>query len=57
MEFSGFRPFQAVREAKQFSGFSQKVEVEARNMDEARRAAVAGADVVMLDNFTPNVCP
>ena len=31
-----------------------KIEVECRSVDEARSAARAGADVVMLDNFAPN---
>jgi len=44
-----------VRAAKSVSGFSTKVEVEARNLDEALEAAKAGADIVMLDNYpTPN---
>ena len=34
-------------------GFSIKIEVEARSLDEAREAASAGADIVMLDNYTP----
>lgn len=41
----------AVRKAKRAAGFSTKVEVEARTLDEALEAAAAGADVVMLDNF------
>lgn len=36
-------------------GFSSKLEVECRSADEAREAARAGADVVMLDNFNPQV--
>ncbi|KAJ9460389.1 Nicotinate-nucleotide pyrophosphorylase [Diplonema papillatum] len=43
----------AVQLAKQAGGFSVKVEVEARNETEATEACAAGADVVMLDNFTP----
>ncbi|GKY98559.1 hypothetical protein MPSEU_000812700 [Mayamaea pseudoterrestris] len=43
----------AVAEAKRASGFSQKVEVECQSLDEAREAAQAGADIVMLDNFEP----
>ena len=36
-------------------GFSTKIEVECRSLEEAREAATAGSDVVMLDNFTPEV--
>eukprot|EP01061_Rhynchopus_euleeides_P021513 TRINITY_DN35091_c0_g2_i1.p1 TRINITY_DN35091_c0_g2~~TRINITY_DN35091_c0_g2_i1.p1 ORF type:complete len:295 (+),score=139.38 TRINITY_DN35091_c0_g2_i1:63-947(+) len=43
----------AVKGAKAVGGFSMKVEVEARNVAEATEACAAGADVVMLDNFTP----
>ena len=37
-------------------GFSSKIEVECRSLNEATEAAAAGADVVMLDNFNPEVC-
>eukprot|EP00579_Thalassiosira_antarctica_P006405 CAMPEP_0201884596 /NCGR_PEP_ID=MMETSP0902-20130614/17448_1 /ASSEMBLY_ACC=CAM_ASM_000551 /TAXON_ID=420261 /ORGANISM="Thalassiosira antarctica, Strain CCMP982" /LENGTH=301 /DNA_ID=CAMNT_0048413589 /DNA_START=15 /DNA_END=917 /DNA_ORIENTATION=+ len=43
----------AVKKARGVSGFSQKIEVECQSLDEALIAAGAGADVVMLDNFTP----
>lgn len=43
----------AVRKARAACGFSSKIEVEARSLEEAEEAAAAGADVVMLDNFTP----
>ena len=36
-------------------GFSTKIEVECRSLEEAREAATVGSDVVMLDNFTPEV--
>lgn len=41
----------AVRSARAVAGFSLKVEVEVRSVEEAREAVEAGADVVMLDNF------
>ena len=44
---------QAVKDARTVGGFSVKIEVECRKIDEAREAANAGADVVMLDNFDP----
>ncbi|XP_069750340.1 nicotinate-nucleotide pyrophosphorylase [carboxylating]-like isoform X1 [Narcine bancroftii] len=43
----------AVRDARTMAGVFRKVEVEARSLDQARQAAAAGADIVMLDNFTP----
>ncbi|QDS71453.1 hypothetical protein FKW77_003796 [Venturia effusa] len=43
----------AVHAAKSAGGFSIKVEVECQSLSEATEAATAGADVVMLDNFTP----
>ncbi|XP_069507746.1 nicotinate-nucleotide pyrophosphorylase [carboxylating] [Ambystoma mexicanum] len=42
---------QAVEDAKRVAGFSLKIEVECRSIKEAREAAQAGADIVMLDNF------
>lgn len=42
----------AVRAAKSAGGFSLKVEVEVQSEEEADEAIAAGADVVMLDNFT-----
>lgn len=43
----------AVQMARQAAGFSQKIEVECSCLEEAREAAGAGADIVMLDNFEP----
>ena len=46
---------QAVRAARSVCGFSSKMEVECRSVDEGREAAAAGADIVMLDNFQAQV--
>ncbi|RAL06892.1 nicotinate-nucleotide diphosphorylase (carboxylating) [Aspergillus homomorphus CBS 101889] len=43
----------AVDAAKAVGGFATKVEVEVRDLEEANAAIAAGADVIMLDNFTP----
>ncbi|KAI4719253.1 nicotinate-nucleotide pyrophosphorylase [Aureobasidium sp. EXF-10727] len=43
----------AVAAAKAAGGFAIKVEVECQSLEEAEQACDAGADVVMLDNFTP----
>jgi len=42
----------AVHAAKAAGGFAIKVEVECQSFEEADEAIAAGADVVMLDNFT-----
>ncbi|KAF2641278.1 hypothetical protein P280DRAFT_398714 [Massarina eburnea CBS 473.64] len=44
----------AVRAAKSAGGFAIKVEVECQSFEEADEAIAAGADIVMLDNFTPD---
>lgn len=43
---------EAVAAAKAVAGFSVKIEVEVQSEEEADEAIAAGADVVMLDNFT-----
>lgn len=42
----------AVNSARQACGFAVKIEVECQTEEEADEAIEAGADVVMLDNFT-----
>ena len=42
----------AVHAARAVGGFSTKVEVECRSVEEANAAVIAGADVIMLDNFS-----
>lgn len=42
----------AVHEARHVCGFSMKIEVECQTEAEADEAIMAGADVIMLDNFT-----
>jgi nicotinate-nucleotide pyrophosphorylase (carboxylating) len=44
---------EAVRKARIAAGFSQRIEVECRTLEEAMEAARAGADIVMLDNYRP----
>ncbi|TFG12537.1 carboxylating nicotinate-nucleotide diphosphorylase [Candidatus Thorarchaeota archaeon] len=43
----------AIEAAKQYVSFSKKISCEARNLDEALEAAHAGADIILLDNFSP----
>lgn len=44
---------EAVTKARRAGGFSIKIEVECRSIEEAREAAKTGAEIVMLDNFEP----
>lgn len=43
----------AVKLAKEYASFVHKIEVEVENLDMVREAADAGADIIMLDNMTP----
>ncbi len=43
----------AVKKAKQNAPFSKKIEAEVTKTADALKAAEAGADIVMLDNFSP----
>jgi nicotinate-nucleotide pyrophosphorylase (carboxylating) len=43
----------AIAEFSRRASFTTKVEVEAESPEEARRAAEAGADIVLLDNMAP----
>ncbi len=44
----------AVQMAKEYAPFVRKIEVEAENMDMVKEAVAAGADIIMLDNMTPD---
>ena len=44
----------ALKRAKQAASFSKKIEVEVASTADAMKAAEAGADIVMLDNFSPS---
>ena len=43
----------AVEMAKEYAPFVRKIEVEVENLDMVREAADAGADIIMLDNMSP----
>ena len=43
----------AVKKAKAKASFSKKIEVEVTKAEDAIQAAKAGADIIMLDNFSP----
>lgn len=44
---------QAVLAAKAYAPFVRKIEVETENLDMVKEAVDAGADIIMLDNMTP----
>ncbi|AHC50958.1 nicotinate-nucleotide pyrophosphorylase [Sulfolobus acidocaldarius SUSAZ] len=43
----------AIKRAKEITSFSKKIEVEVSNINDAIEAYKAGADIIMLDNFSP----
>ncbi len=43
----------AVKMAKEYASFVHKIEVEVENLDMVREAVEAGADIIMLDNMSP----
>lgn len=44
----------AVEMAKEYAPFVRKIEVEVENLDMVKEAVEAGADIIMLDNMTPD---
>lgn len=44
---------QAVKMAKEYAPFVRKIEIEVENLDMVREAVEAGADIIMLDNMSP----
>jgi nicotinate-nucleotide pyrophosphorylase (carboxylating) len=44
---------EAVKKAKAKASFTKKIEVEVNNIEDALKGAKAGADIIMLDNFSP----
>jgi nicotinate-nucleotide pyrophosphorylase (carboxylating) len=44
---------EAVKRAKANASFTKKIEVEVTNVEDSLKAAKAGADIIMLDNFSP----
>ena len=43
----------AVQMAKEYAPFVRKIEIEVENLDMVKEAVEAGADIIMLDNMTP----
>ncbi len=46
---------EAVRRAREAAGHLHKIEVEVANFDQLKEALRAGADIIMLDNMTPEM--
>ncbi|MDO4298942.1 MAG: carboxylating nicotinate-nucleotide diphosphorylase [Lachnospiraceae bacterium] len=44
----------AVRMAKEYAPFVRKIEIEVENLDMLKEALEAGADIIMLDNMSPD---
>ena len=44
---------QAVKMAKEYAPFVRKIEIEVENLDMVKEAVEAGADIIMLDNMSP----
>ena len=45
----------AVRMAKAYAPFVRKIEIEVETLDQVKEAVEAGADIIMLDNMTPEM--
>lgn len=46
---------EAIKMVKDYAPFVRKIEVEVENLDMLREALEAGADIIMLDNMTPEM--
>jgi nicotinate-nucleotide pyrophosphorylase (carboxylating) len=44
---------EAVKRSKAHASFAKKIEIEVTTVEDALKAAKAGADIIMLDNFSP----
>ena len=45
----------AVKMSKAYAPFVRKIEIEVETLDQVKEAVEAGADIIMLDNMTPEV--
>ena len=45
----------AVAMAKEYAPFVRKIEIEVETMEQVKEAVAAGADIIMLDNMTPEM--
>ena len=44
---------EAILAAKEYAPFVRKIEIEVENLEMVKEAAEAGADIIMLDNMSP----
>jgi nicotinate-nucleotide pyrophosphorylase (carboxylating) len=44
----------AIKMARDYASFTKKIEIEVENLEDALKAANAGADIIMLDNMDTN---
>ena len=44
----------AIEMAKEYAPFVRKIEIEVENLEMVKEAVEAGADIIMLDNMTPD---
>ena len=49
------RVAKAVAMAKEYAPFVRKIEIEVETMEQVKEAVEAGADIIMLDNMTPEM--
>ena len=45
----------AIQMAKEYAPFVRKIEIEVETMEQVKEAVEAGADIIMLDNMTPEM--
>ena len=45
----------AIQMAKAYAPFVRKIEIEVETLEQVKEAVEAGADIIMLDNMTPEV--
>lgn len=45
----------AITRAKEYAPFVRKIEIEVETLEQVKEAVEAGADIIMLDNMTPEV--
>mgnify|MGYP002986403027 CR=1 FL=1 len=48
-------PREAIKMAKEYAPFVRKIEIEVETLEQVKEAVEAGADIIMLDNMTPEV--
>ena len=46
---------EAIAAAKEYAPFVRKIEIEVETLEQVKEAVEAGADIIMLDNMTPEV--